>query len=177
MERLPRNPVAGERMIDMLKRHEIQVLRRAGHTLKEVVKLAGVSQSSVQRVEAEAPVTTLEAAGESARHCIGRPSKVEAYRALLAAELEKQPEVLAVELLRRARLAGYGGGKSALYGLIRAIRPQEPFRPLVRFEGLPGEFSQHDFGEVDVRFLDNTSRRVHLAAEVLALGASVAGRE
>ena len=40
----------------MLKRLEIQVLRRAGHSLEEVVKLAGVSQSSVQRVEAEPPV-------------------------------------------------------------------------------------------------------------------------
>ena len=43
----------------MLKRHEIQVLRRAGHTLKEVAKLTGVSQSSVQRVEAEPAVVTL----------------------------------------------------------------------------------------------------------------------
>jgi DNA-binding LacI/PurR family transcriptional regulator len=60
-------------MIDMLKRHEIQVLRRAGHTLKEVVKLAGVSQSSVQRVEAEGPVMTLDAAGERTRRRIGRP--------------------------------------------------------------------------------------------------------
>lgn len=151
----------------MLKRHEIQVLRRAGHTLKEVVKLAGVSQSSVQRVEAETPVVTLDSDGERTRRRVGRPSKVEAYRALLAAELDKQPDVLAVELLRRARLAGYGGGRSALYKLIGAIRPQEPLRPLVRFEGLPGEFSQHDFGEVDVRFLDKTTRRVHFFASRL----------
>jgi hypothetical protein len=32
---------------------------------------------------------------------------------------------------------------------------------MVRFEGLPGEFSQHDFGEVDVRFLGGEKRRVH----------------
>jgi hypothetical protein len=31
---------------------------------------------------------------------------------------------------------------------------------VVRFEGLPGEFSQHDFGQVDVRFLDGSTRRV-----------------
>ncbi len=30
-------------MIDMLKRHEIQVLRRAGHTWAEVAALSGVS--------------------------------------------------------------------------------------------------------------------------------------
>ena len=43
-------------MIDILKRHEIQVLRRAGHGLDEVAKLAGVGRRSVARVEAEAAV-------------------------------------------------------------------------------------------------------------------------
>jgi transposase len=154
-------------MIDMLKRHEIQVLRRAGHSLEEVVKLASVSQSSVQRVEAEPPVATFDSVAERVRRCIGRPSKAEAFRALLVGELAKQPRVLGVELLRRARLAGYAGGKSALYELIAAIRPRELAQPLVRFEGLPGEFSQHDFGEVDVEFGNGTARRVHFFASRL----------
>ena len=153
-------------MIDMVKRHEIQVLRRAGHVLAETAELAGVSQSTVQRVEAEPPVASFDAEAERVRRRIGRPSKVEPFRPLLVAELAKQPDVLAVELLRRTQLAGYAGGKSALYELIRALRPERP-RPLVRFEGLPGEFSQHDFGEVDVRYLDGTSRRVHFFASRL----------
>lgn len=45
-------------------------------------------------------------------------------------------------------------------------RPK-PSRPLVRFEGLPGEFSQHDFGEVDVRFVNGTQRRTHFFASRL----------
>ncbi|MCZ2094809.1 MAG: hypothetical protein LC121_00780 [Anaerolineae bacterium] len=112
-------------MIEMLKRHEIQVLRWAGHSLQEVAKLAGVSQSSVQRVEAEPVVATLDTAGERVRRGVGRPGKVEAFREFLAAELAKQPGVLGVELLRRARLTGYTGGKSPLYELIAAIRPRE----------------------------------------------------
>src|SRR5207249_2131866 len=40
-------------------------------------------------------------------------------------------------------------------------------RPLVRFEGLPGEFSQHDFGQVDVRFLDGARTRVRFFASRL----------
>lgn len=151
----------------MLKRHEIQVLRRAGHSLQEVAKLAGVSQSSVQRVEAEPVVATLDTAGERVRRGVGRPGKVEAFREFLAAELAKQPGVLGVELLRRARLTGYTGGKSPLYELIAAIRPREAVQPLVRFEGLPGEFSQHDFGEVDVSFGNGTTRRVHFFASRL----------
>ena len=137
-------------MIDMMKRHEVQVLRRAGNTLAETARLAGVAQRTVQRAEAEAPVITFETERERARRQIGRPSTAEPYRAVLVAELAKEPDVLAVELLRRAQLAGYTGGKSALYALVKALRPEHP-RPLVRFEGLPGEFSQHDFGQVDVR--------------------------
>jgi transposase len=38
---------------------------------------------------------------------------------------------------------------------------------VVRFEGLPGEFSQHDFGQVDVRFLDGTKKRIHFFASRL----------
>jgi hypothetical protein len=44
--------------------------------------------------------------------------------------------------------------------MVAGIRP---FRstPVVRFEGLPGEFSQHDFGHVDVKFVDGRKKRVH----------------
>ncbi len=151
----------------MLKRHEIQVLRRAGHTLSEVAKLAGVSQSTVQRVEDEPAVSALDLdTVQTPRRRIGRPSKVEALRSFLQAELEKQPDLLSVELLRRARLRGYSGGESALYELIAKLRVDTP-RPLVRFEGLPGEFSQHDFGEVQVRYDNGTVSRVHFFASRL----------
>jgi hypothetical protein len=47
-----------------------------------------------------------------------------------------------VELLHRARQAGYTSGKSAIYALAQTLR-HCVVTPLVRFEGLPGEFSQH----------------------------------
>jgi transposase len=80
--------------------------------------------------------------------------------------LARDPDLLSVEILRRAKLNGYAGGKTALYDLISALRPTT-VRPLVRFEGLPGEFTQHDFGQVDVRFLDGARHRVHFFASRL----------
>src|SRR5205823_3135637 len=71
-----------------------------------------------------------------------------------------------VEVLRRVRQVGYAGGKSALYGLVASLRPKE-VKPLVRFEGLPGEFSQHDFGQVDVEFRDGSVRRIRFFASRL----------
>lgn len=153
-------------MIDMLKRHEIQVLRRAGHSQHEVATLAGVARRSVQRVDAETAVTHIDTAREREARGIGRPAKAEPFRAFVVEALAVDPDLLAVEILRRAKLKGYGGGKTALYDLIRALRPKT-VRPLVRFEGLAGEFSQHDFGHVDVRFIGGGQKRIHFFASRL----------
>ena len=37
----------------------------------------------------------------------------------------------------------------------------------MRFEGMPGEFSQHDFGQVEVRYADGTRERVKCFASCL----------
>ena len=95
-------------MIDMLKRHEIQVLRRAGHTLAEVAALSGASVGTVRRVTAEDGVTTVDNAAERARRQVGRPSTAEAYRAVLVQALTEDATLRSVELLHRAagRLLG-----------------------------------------------------------------------
>ena len=153
-------------MIDMLKRHAIQVLRAAGHRQGDIARLTEVSIRSVRRVEGEPAVGHVDDAGERERRRIGRPSRAEPFRPFVVALLGQDPALLSVEIFRRAKVAGYPGGKSALYELIQAIRPTTP-RPVVRFEGLPGEFSQHDFGQVDVRFLGGTTKRVHFFASRL----------
>jgi transposase len=153
-------------MIDMLKRHAIHVLRQAGHAQAEVARLVGVGLRSVRRVDGEPAVTHINEATERARRAIGRPTKAEPFRPLVAEILAGDPDLLSVEILRRAKLKGYAGGKTALYDLISAVRPKT-VRPLVRFEGLAGEFSQHDFGHVDVRFLDDARKRVHFFASRL----------
>jgi Integrase core domain len=46
------------------------------------------------------------------------------------------------------------------------VRPHH-VRVQMRFEGLPGEFSQHDFGQVKVRYIDGSCRIVHFFASRL----------
>ena len=87
-------------MIEMLKRHEIQVLRRAGHTWAEVAALTGVSVGTARRVGAEDGVTTVDTAAERARREIGRPSKADAYREVLVQALTEQPDVTCVSAVR-----------------------------------------------------------------------------
>ena len=80
--------------------------------------------------------------------------------------LLETPDLPSLEILRRVREAGYQGGKTALYHLVVSLRPKQA-GPLVRFEGLPGEFSQHDFGEVDVQFRNGTRQHIHFFASRL----------
>jgi transposase len=97
---------------------------------------------------------------------VGRPSKAAAYREVLVQALTEDPALKSVELLHRARLAGYTGGKSAVYALAQTLRVRA-VTPLVRFEGLAGEFSQHDFGQVWVMYQDGTETKVHFFASRL----------
>jgi transposase len=150
----------------MLKRHEVEILLKAGHPQTEVARLAGVSLCSVKRIAEEAPVVHVDDAAEREKRRIGRPSKVNHFQKFLVAILEEEADLPSLEILRRVREAGYRGGKTALYALVASLRPKG-VKPLVRFEGLAGEFSQHDFGQVDVEFIDGATRRIHFFASRL----------
>ena len=150
----------------MLKRHEIEVLLKADHAKIEVAGLGGVSLSSVKRIAEEAPVVQVDDLAERAKRRIGRPSGVENFRKGVSEILQEQADLPSVEVLRRCRDVGYTGGKSALYALVASLRPKQ-VKPLVRFEGLPGEFSQHDFGQVEVEFRDGSVERLHFFASRL----------
>jgi transposase len=150
----------------MLKRHEIEILLKAGHPKTEVARLAGVSARSVHRIAEESPVVHVNDSAERAQRHIGRPSIIEDFRKIVLDILNEKADLPSREILRRVRAAGYRGGKTALYGLVSSLRPKL-VKPLVRFEGLPGEFSQHDFGQFNVPFVDGTIRRVHFFASRL----------
>jgi transposase len=156
----------------MLKRHEVEILLKAGHPKTEVARLAGVSLCSVKRIAEEGPVVHVDDAAEHEKRRIGRPSIVEDFRKLIVEILEERADLPSLEILRRIREVGYTGGKTALYALVASLRPKG-IQPLVRFEGLPGEFSQHDFGQVDIEFLDGSTRRIHFFASRLKYSRSI----
>lgn len=69
--------------------------------------------------------------------------------------LTREPELRSLDIVRRARQAGYTGGKSALYSLIASLRPKKTRR----FSGkdrIPGELSRHGFGSAEVRYQNGT---------------------
>ena len=60
--------------------------------------------------------------GRASRARVGRPSTVARYAPLVEQWLREYPDLAGSEILRRVRLAGYGGGKSALYELVARLR-------------------------------------------------------
>jgi transposase len=150
----------------MLKRHEVEILLKAGHAKTEVARLAGVSLCSVKRIAQEGPVLHVDNVAERTQRQIGRPSTAQNFRNQVMGILQEEPDLATLEILRRVRETGYPGGKTALYALVASLRPRS-VKPLVRFAGLAGEFSQHDFGQVQVKFLDGACRQIHFFASRL----------
>src|SRR6266404_1117458 len=106
-------------MLGMLKRHEVEILLKAGHSK------AGVALCSVKRIAEEVPVVHVDDAAEREKRRIGRPSIVEDFRKPVVNILEEKPDLPSLEILRRVREAGYQGGKTALYALVAAVRPKQ----------------------------------------------------
>lgn len=151
-------------MHDMVTRHTIQTLRGAEHTVDDVASRTGVSASSVKRIAGEPAVSSFDDASERKQRRIGRPSKVESWRSVvegLVKEVDSEGRPLqSKEILRRLRVKKFKGGKSAVYAFVAGLRDDVDDEFVTRFEGLAGEFCQHDFGQVLVRFADNSVQRV-----------------
>lgn len=155
-------------MIDDLKRLQVQVLHAAGLSKRRIAREAGASRRSVQRIVEEEPVVPADDPRQGLRvvRGAGRPSAVAPFRRAIQEILKEEPSLLSVEILRRMRELGYEGGKSALYDFVALLRAPR-VQLLVRFEGLAGEFSQHDFGSVRVRYDDGREEVLHFFASRL----------
>src|SRR5438046_8301633 len=124
----------------------------------------GVSVRSVRRIEDEPVVRNSDTAALLRARGVGRPSLAAPWAPTVQRWWQEDRTVPSGEIIRRLREDhGYRGGKSALYELIRRLRPVS-VAPLVRFEGVPGEFSQHDFGMVSVRYVTGVVERVRFFA-------------
>jgi len=110
-------------MLGLLKRHEVEILLKAGHKRTEVARLTGISPSSVQRIAGEAPIEHFNDTAERRKRRIGRPSIVEGFRKIISDILEKEADLPSLEILRQVRKAGYSGGKTVLHAVVASLRP------------------------------------------------------
>lgn len=145
-------------MYDAMKRHEIQILKEAGLSAVQIAKKAGVSVRTVWRILNDSSPTPKDA--------VGRKKVAEPFSVQVQAILNNEPDLPTVEILHRVKQQGYASSKTPLFDLVARLRPVCR-TPLVRFEGLAGEFSQHDFGQVRVRYEMGMTETLHFFASRL----------
>ena len=149
-----------------MTRSKIHHLSQAGVVQSEISARCGVGVRTVQRVLTEPEPRPADVSrGQVSEHRQGRPPKaddamVERIRLLL----ESQPTLPATEVLRLAREWGFEGGRSQTAALVKKLRPKPRKEPIVRFDGLPGEYAQFDFGECVVPFASTGKERVQFFA-------------
>ncbi|NJO55837.1 MAG: helix-turn-helix domain-containing protein, partial [Rhodospirillales bacterium] len=93
----------------LLKRHEIQVLLKAGFSARDVAERSGTSVDTVRRVRREDEVQQTDDRTARAGRRVGRPSKAAPFASKVSAWLKADPNLPTQELLRRAKEVGYVG--------------------------------------------------------------------
>lgn len=148
-------------MIPIMSRLKIHHYAETGLPHHEIARLSDCCERTVRNVLAEPPPSPAEVAGDQrAVRGPGAPSKTAPYAERAVALLMDRPSVPTAEILRQARSWGYTGGDSAFFTLVKRLRPAAvPVEPLVRFDGLPGEFAQFDFGVVEVVCADGATEQ------------------
>ena len=153
-------------MYDPMKRHQIEVLRSAGFSLREVARRAEVSLDTVQRV------LRGDLGSDPTLRRVGRPPLAVPFEETARAILAEVGDLPTVEVLRRLREMGYSGGKNPVYQMVRRLR-HVVTPPIVRFEGFAGESLEadhrrsHDLTELSGQTVDRVlSARVPALPEV-----------
>lgn len=129
--------------------------------------MTGVSERTQRRIaDGKGPVWQMSKNELTHDRGVGRPSSLDAaMRSPVDGILEDAPDLPGAEVLRRLTSElDYLGGKTAVYDYIKAVRPPKEALPMVCFEGVAGEFSQNDFGEVYVTYEDGVREKIHFYA-------------
>jgi transposase len=141
--------------------------RNAGLDPDRIQRLSGVPPRSQRRIVHEEAMSVMGETQFRENPGPGRPSDLApALRQQIDAQLAAEPAIKGAELLRRLRSEhAYQAGKDPVYRYLQQHRPPPPPpAPVVRFEGVAGEFAQHDFGELTVTYTDGTREKLRFYA-------------
>jgi transposase len=131
-------------MLRYMERSTIYYLKQKGWSNVQIAAFSGHHRDTIARVlreEVDKKPKTRE-----------RSSAIAIYDAQIAQWLDQDlPVKRMLELAQADSTHPYTGGETAFYDYVRKIRrarKQTPHNLTLRFEGVPGEFLQIDWGEV-----------------------------
>ncbi|MFQ5830855.1 MAG: IS21 family transposase [Candidatus Methylomirabilia bacterium] len=144
-----------------MARSTIKFLRQQGQFNTHIADLVGCDRHTVARVLTEAT--------EPPRRRRGRARALEPQREALVSWIrEAIPTTRMLELARQDPTAPYAGGVSTFYRFVARLRAEleAGAAPVIRFEGLPGEYVQWDWGDARIPLGGAMVKRVFLAGRL-----------
>jgi transposase len=126
-------------MITLEEWVNIRVLHQQGYTIKQIARELGLARNTVRKALRE------EHSPQYA-HRTPRASKLDPYKDYLRLRLEQVPLISGVRLYQEIQTQGYTGEMSILRDFLRPLRAQHAHDLTVRFETLPGQQAQIDWG-------------------------------
>src|SRR5260370_9443293 len=131
-------------MLRYMERSTIYYLKQKGWTNVQIAEFTGHHLDTIGRV--------LREGGEQKDKTRNRSSAVAMFETQIGEWLDKNlPVTRMLELVRADAEHPYTSGETAFYDYVRKMRrarEQTPRNLALRFEGVPGEFLQIDWGEV-----------------------------
>ena len=131
-------------MLHSMERSTIYYLKQKGWTNVQIAEFTGHHRDTIARV--------LREAVDKQPKTRQRSSAVAVFDRQIQDWLDQNlPVIRMLELARADTEHPYAGGETAFYDYVRKVRrarKQTPRALALRFEGVPGEFLQIDWGEV-----------------------------
>lgn len=137
---------------------EIKYLVRQGVSKTDIARQCGVSRQTVYNL------LSRDELGPRRRG--PRASKLDLFKAYIRTRLEKF-DLPATSLLRELRSRGYGGGLTILRQYMAPLKAEYTRRVTERFETVPGQQAQIDWGECGTVEVDGQRRKLYVFVMVL----------
>jgi transposase len=150
--RVLQNIREGSRMTDKRTVFEIHRLNNMQFSIRQISKQLGLDRGTVKKYLEQPDIT-----------CQKRPdreSKLDPFRDLILQMVNDYPQIKAPLVLQHIKIKGFTGEITIVRDYLRQIR-QDKKQAFIRFESLPGEQFQIDWGHFGSLIYGNISRKLY----------------
>jgi transposase len=140
---------------------DILSLKRKGHSNRQIAKKVGLDRRTVAKY--------LKESSPPAYKKINRVSLLDSYKPLIEGWLE-QEDYRATRIHTLLEAQGYQGSYDSVKRFVRTIKESRDRKAYIRFETMPGQQAQVDFGDFQIEHEDGGKQTVY--AFVMTLGFS-----
>ena len=133
--------------------HQIILMRAEGWGIRALAHHFDMSRNTIRRI-----LRKNQAQRDNGhdvldqRKPIVRKSKLDAFKPMIKALLERYPDMTGVRMHEELTDNGFDGGQSIVRAYLRKVRPRPKKEPVLCFETLPGHQGQMDWSPYKMNF-------------------------